>query len=667
MKQDKIQKKPRTLGIRTRLIGVIVPIVIVIIVAFFALSRGIIIRLSEDKLMAQSKVCAESIYAWTEKIFSEFQIYKDTIESGIFANDEEILAFMETSVEKSDAYPIGLYMGDDSGVYLDGSGWVPDDDWVLTERDWYLDGKEYDAIAFGEPYFDAQSGMMCVSACVRMNYPEAVRVLAVDVYLDYVSELITEMEKDEVKSFLVTRQSQTVVAHADADMVARTLDEDGLDSLYGHVGSEMSRGETQLLTMRGDMGEYFVCMNEIPGTDWMLVSYVSKADVLSGLRQLELIMVIIAAIAAVVLIVVTLRLMNRVVKPVAKVTDVIQKVSDGDFSQNIEVKGNDEIAVMSAQTQDFLVQMRKTITDITEIAKWLEQQSEENDRVSGSLMDSSRSQKEAMVTLNSKVEELSQAAGHVAEQMQQFAKIIEEANCQGENAGRMMQETVAISESGRKSADRVSEGMHHIEESISSLSEQIMQTDAAVEKIGSMVEMIVDVAEETNLLSLNASIEAARAGDAGRGFAIVAEQIGKLAINSGGAADDISRLTTEIKDAMHQAIDKMAESVTEVKASAELVGENRKNFEAVFEKVGETDQTVEQMVKLVGEAEAVASSMQRVAENQVLEADAITKSAQELNRYTQTVNDDSVTVAENARELEMESKKLMEQVKRFRI
>lgn len=667
MKQEKVQKKQRTLGIRTRLIGVIIPIVLVIILSFFALSRNIIIQLSEEKLVAQSKVYAEDIYAWVKQIFGEFQVYQDTIESGIFANDEEILNFMETSVDKSAAYPNGLYMGDDAGAYLDGSGWVPDDDWVLTERDWYLDGKEYDTVAFGEPYFDAQSKAMCVSACVRMNNPDVVRVMAVDVYLDYVSELVGEMGKDHIESFLVTGESQTIVAHPDTGMAARTLDEKGIDSLYGNVSAAISQGKEGLLNLKGDAGMYFVCINEIPDTDWLLVSYVSRADVLAGLRKLEWIMVLIAAVAAAVLIFVTLRLMNRVVKPVAKVTDVIQKVSDGDFSQNIEVKGNDEVAVMSAQTQDFLVQMRKTIADITEIARWLERQSEENDRVSGSLLASSQSQGEAMAILNRKAEELSQAAGQVSEQMRRFTGTIEEANRQGESAGKMMQQTVSISKDGRESADRVSDGMHHIEKSIHSLSEQIMQTDAAIEKISSMVEMIVDVAEETNLLSLNASIEAARAGEAGRGFAVVAEQIGRLAVNSGEAADDISRLTVEIKNAMRQAIDKMEESVAEVKASTELVGENRRNFETVFEKVSETDRTVEQMVKLVGEAQAVAEKMQRVAENQVLEANEITESAQELNRYTQAVNLDGQTVADNAGELEQEAKKLMEQVGRFKI
>lgn len=664
----KTQKKARSISIRTKLIAVIIPIVFVIILSFFALSRNMIIKISKEKLMAQSEVYARDIYAWTDRIFGELQVYKDTIEEGGFRNDAEVLAYMETSVDKNDAYPVGLYMGDDKGVYLDASGWVPGDDWILTEREWYLDGKDNAVLAFGEPYYDSQTGDMCVSATVRMSKPDAVRVLAVDVYLDYVCELVAGIDENESgSSFLVTKGSRTVIAHPDVDMMAVTLDTDGLDSLYTNAGVRIADGQTGFLSLEGNDGTYFVCINEIPGTDWLLVSYMSRKDVLAGLRRLEFVMVVIAVAAALVLLLVTMRLMSRVVKPVARVTDVIQKVADGDFSQNIEARGNDEIARMSAHMQTFLVQMRGTISEIAKIAEWLDRQSEENDRISTSLTDSSRNQTEAMRLLSSKTGELSKAAGQVAEQMGQLADVIREADEQGKYADEMMRQTVEISANGKEAAERVSSGMQHIEESISSLSQQIMQTDEAIEQIGSMVEMIVNVAEETSLLSLNASIEAAHAGESGKGFAVVAGQIAKLAVSSGEAADDISRLTAEIKGAMHQAIVKMEESVAGVKASAELVGENRMTFETVFEKVGETDKTVEHMVKLVGRAETVASNMQRIAENQVTEAAQITESAGELDRYTRTVNDDSGVVAQNAKEFERESKNLMEHVRKFRI
>ena len=662
-----VQKKIRTFGIRTKLIVVVIPIVLVIIITFFGLSRNMITSISEQNLAANAKVCAGDIYAWTDRIFGELQVYKETIEEGGFADDEEVLAFMQTSVEKRDAYPVGLYMGDDQGVYLDASGWVPGDDWILTERDWYLEGTENEEIAFGEPYYDSQTGDICVSATVRMGNTDAVRVLAVDIYLNYLSEVVSNIdESGGIRSFLVTKESQTIIAHPNTDMIACTLSDSGLDELYTAIGKAIGN---QQIDADGffSVQDYFVCLNEIDGTDWILVSYMSKSEVLAGLHQLEMVMIVIAAVAAAVLIFATFHLMNGVVKPVGRITDVIQNVAKGDFSQTVEVKGKDEIAVMGAHMQEFLMQMCATISDIIGIAQWLERQSVENDHVSGSLINSSRSQSEAMEALGQIVKELSEAAEGVSGQMEMLSGVIREADAEGRRAGSMMRQMVDISANGREAAERVNESMHHIEESISSLAEQMMKTDTAMEQIGSMVEMIVNVAEETNLLSLNASIEAARAGDAGKGFAVVAEQIGKLAVNSGEAADDISRLTSEIKEAMQRAIAKTKESVVEVKTSAELVGANRETFDMVYEKVGETDQAVERMVQLVGRTEEVAGNMHKIADYQVQETDRIIQSAQELEGYTRTVTQDSNIVAQNAKELERESKKLMERMREFRI
>ena len=139
------KKKGMSMGMK--LVMVVIPIVLVLIVSFFALSRNMVIKLSQEKLDARSKVYTEEISTWTNQILGELQIYQDTIEEGAFSNDQETLQYLETTLEKNPAYPYGLYMGDGTGIYLDGSGWEPGDDWVLVERDWYVDGKDNESFA----------------------------------------------------------------------------------------------------------------------------------------------------------------------------------------------------------------------------------------------------------------------------------------------------------------------------------------------------------------------------------------------------------------------------------------------------------------------------------------------------------------------------------------
>lgn len=657
----------KKLGIRTKLIIVIIPVVLALIVCFFLISRRLIIEQAQDNLAATSNVYAEDINGWVDRILGELKVYQDAINKGPFDNDQEILAFMETSLGVNEAYPVGLYMGDDGGAYLDASGWVPDADWVLTERDWYVEGCEHGELAFGEPYYDSQTGQVCVSASVRMDYGKAARVLAVDVYLDYVADMMKEIRLyDSGRAFLVTG-SQMIIAHPEESMMEVTLDQQGLDALYGNIGSKLSQGVTGLTAVKGDSGSYLIYISPIARTDWQLVTFISESKVLEKLHLLELYMVVIAVIAAAVLVVLILRMMNRIVKPVQLVTDTLAEVAAGDFTRNLEVKGSDEIAMMSGNMQMFLKKMRGIMAEITGTAKWLSQQSQENGVVSGTLTESAEHQRKAMEEMNGLVDRLSETVDGFSQQMELLMADIRTTHAEGTNAGNIMQEAAAVSKNGQQAMDRIKQGMDVIEQTITSLAEQIRHTRDTIGRINEMVSMIMDISEETNLLALNASIEAARAGEAGRGFAVVAEQIGKLAANSTAAADDISGLTQDISEAVSKAVSHTDTSVEKVKENAVMIESISQTFGGVFGQVEESGGIVAHMVELIGQVDQVASRMAGLMESQLQMSGEISEAAAELGEHAQVVAQQSGKAAENARELEKQSGKLMADMGQFRI
>lgn len=300
-----MKAKHRYIWANIKLVCTIVPIVLVMIIVYFMLVRREILILSKEKLALESQYYAEEISSWARSVLSEVNIYKDMIEELGLENDATY-ELMTTSAGVHEAYPYGLYMGDDLGNYFDASGWVPDDDFVVTERDWYKEGLTHEQLAFGEPYVDAMTGGTCVSITSRLNTGPAVTVLSTDVYLDYASRLAREIVSDKIEhAFFVTKGSRLIIADSDASMIGLPISAEHESLLYQNVSRLLDAEKTGQSDILGDESLYFVDINAIPNTDWYFITCMNRNEVLKDLWRIEFPMMLIAVIASVLLFVLT--------------------------------------------------------------------------------------------------------------------------------------------------------------------------------------------------------------------------------------------------------------------------------------------------------------------------------------------------------------------------
>ncbi len=296
-----MKAKHRYIWANVKLVCTIVPIVLVMIIVYFMLVRREILSLSKEKLTLESNYYVEEISAWAESVLNEVTIYKNMIERLGLENDA-IYELMYTSVDSHEAYPFGLYMGDDQGNYFDASGWEPGADFVVTERDWYKEGLLHDQFAFGEPYVDSMTGGTCVSISSRLKAGSAVTVLSADVYLDYASQLAEEIASDKIEhAFFVTAGSRLILADSDASMVGTTLSAEHESMLYQNVNRLLDTGKTGQYDILGDESVYFVNITAIPDTDWYFITCMNRNEVLKDLWGIEFPMLLIAVIASVLL------------------------------------------------------------------------------------------------------------------------------------------------------------------------------------------------------------------------------------------------------------------------------------------------------------------------------------------------------------------------------
>ena len=563
-------KKQKTVSIKAKLLGVIIPVVIaivvVLVVAAYQISAGTIKKYSQNLLQSSVENQASQIEAWLNENLASFQMAKTIIED-LKPSDEELKTILDGYYGYNSNYPEGLYVADSTGQLITASESTKKESDV-TNSTWYKEGLTRVNMAVGSAYQNAD-GVNVISASGILNDgSDKVRVISADMTLDRIAIIVNSfIEMNDAEAFLVDKTSGVILANRDSSLISQTLGAEGQSHFYQLTAEKAAEKDYNFATLDGNMTVF----QEVDGTNWLLISYIPTSIVLSDLTQLRNIMIVISVICIALLCVLIERVTHVVIKPVKEMTRVITAMTSGDFTVSIKTKGNDEIAVMSQSVEKFIASMKQMISEMGNVSGKLKNQADSSKGVSGEMSSAAGIQSQSMSELNATVDQLSVSVNEIAENATQLAGVAADTKSDSDMVESKMQETVAVSEKGRKDMERVGEALSNIEVSIHNLEEAVNKVGTASGEIVQIIKLIGDIADETNLLSLNASIEAARAGEAGRGFAVVATEIGTLAKNSADSVAHITELITEINNLVEDAVRQAGNSAQDISGSAELI------------------------------------------------------------------------------------------------
>ncbi len=357
---------------------------------------------------------------------------------------------------------------------------------------------------------------------------------------------------------------------------------------------------------------------------------------LSASRTLLLTQLILAVLAIAVASAVSVWVARSVNRPLTAVVDAAEyAVAHDDFTRKIPEEGTQETARVGQAINHLMEKFRSIITHTIRSSEEIAEASGALAISSGQVNKSSSVQSDAASSVAAAIEEVSVSVSETAANARTAGEIVEKSRAGTESALAVMAETV--------------QNVNGIAALIRESGDKVGRLDESSKRIGGIVQVIKEVADQTNLLALNAAIEAARAGEQGRGFAVVADEVRKLAERTSKATTEIASLIGDIQNHIGETVTGMQQANTQVAESLDLVGRTESALHRIGDDSREVAGNVQSIVDAVREQDAavqqVATNVEkiaRMAEENGAAAASSSDTASRLDGLSSTLKDSVV-------------------------
>lgn len=631
--------------------------IIVCVAVIIVIITQISIKLASDNIQAltnnilarESATYAGDIESWwsgvCQRVGQTADIMRNTPE---LSYDDALAMLLKLTELDPDSQDIYLAYGD-TGKFLDGSGWTPDDTFVFTDRPWYIGAMQKNGDIFSsEPYLDASTGKTCLACSVNIS---GGTVLSSDINFDKVSEKIAGFVSisPDAKFYIINKETKDVLLSNITDCTGQNLASAtdpilvGLSPVFDSLNKDRSAGGEKVKTAKTASGSQMFTATDIDGTSWAIVSAV-PSSLLS--KMILKVMYITFASAIVLIVLLSLfiyHVINKAINPVTTITERITDISRGDFTVKIIPEGNNEITTLAESLNEYIEKMRTTINSLSSISGAMNSRAGECFDISHILSDANSNQGESIDKLNYTLNEMNTSIEDIAYSATELATTSSQLTQSAQDVMDLCRETLDASAKGRDEMAGMTKNVSTLNKTINDLTSLIRDTAKTVDEITGITDTINAISNQTNLLSLNASIEAARAGDLGKGFAVVATEVGALASQSSDATENIRRLVEAITKNISDINSKAEICVGDMEACMNAVSGANESFETIYGDVAKATDGIGTIADGIGKINDVASNNAATTEeqaaniNQVLELSKVIV-AESNKLRTETMN-----------------------------
>lgn len=563
---------------------------------------------------------------------------------------EMIHRFQSTHPEVTSVY-VGTEMG---FLIADGADKLPPD-YDPRKRPWYQKAmQDKGNVSISEPYLDAITNTIVVSIAKPLQ--DGSGVIGMDLNLASLNDSVKQTKIGERGYGFIVDQSKKIIVHPELKSGTATP---------GTMG-DLLKNDSGRYTFEkdGEQKETFFVTNK--STGWKIAGTIQTAEIKESVQGIFLTMVITIVVSLLVGSIVTYLVILSITRPLKLLRDASDKISKGDLTERVSLDSKDELGQlgnhfnhMSESLQSVLHQVKERVDHLAVASEQLMASSQETakatEHISGTVHEIALGSEEEAKN----VESMSATIADMSGTLQEIAQ-------HTHSTSASMAQTSAIASKGNETIRTAVQQMNFIQGSVDELANIIKHLNESVDQVGNFAGLITDISSQTNLLALNAAIEAARAGEHGRGFAVVADEVRKLAEQSAQSAGSVTELIEMIRNKMETALRSMEGSRREVAKGMEVVGDAGASFTQIYQSIGEVSQEIHEVSASVQQITANTEHVVRAIRSVTETVEQVSEGITEVSASTEEQLASMEEVAATASSLAKMAEELEEIVKQFK-
>jgi methyl-accepting chemotaxis protein len=380
----------------------------------------------------------------------------------------------------------------------------------------------------------------------------------------------------------------------------------------------------------------------------ILVLTADESEALAGITTVTGVAVGISAIVVLLAIIICFILGRRLMRPLVKVSTIIEEIANGDINADFGMvkETNDEIGLIIEKMKELTQSLGNIVGKIRNSSDTMSSNSYE-------LNDTSSQTLAANNEISKAVEDVAEGstgmAASISKINENLLEMSNETKDINESVNEIRNQTTAVQDSSKIMNNKIKsmqDSSHKMDDGISAISKRIETVNTTVDKVSNIVSVIEEISSETNLLSLNASIEAARAGDAGKGFAVVAQEIRVLSDNTNTELENIKQIISSLVEecrycvqASGTIVEDNAKQKEEIKAVLDEFGSLDEQIQKTAEKADEIEELVTAMIELNDDITKSSNSLTDVSAANAAATEEMNANIEELNAMMHGVSE----------------------------